>query len=322
VTEPDFDRLYARMKELLDTVEAEYPKVQVMMQIGSFDRYDSIYRNSNGTEFRKQGGYYEYELEFSAHDGDQTTGIDFCYAVMADLETPLIELGQARRHLEDVQNSLNPTPLTGKFTGTMILTPQCLENFISMTIGNYVSGGVILEGTSLWLDKIGEQVADERITVKADPFDERIVLGERNTGDGFRTEPVTIIEKGVLKSHILSLYVSNKTGRPVTKNGCGDLVMDLGEGTLEDLVKDVEKGLIVGGFSGGQPGINGEFSGVAKNSFLVENGKIVGAVSETMINGNLGEMLQHVRGLSRETGNNGTSVFPYMAVDGIVISGK
>ena len=95
-----------------------------------------------------------------------------------------------------------------------------------------------------------------------------------------------------------------------------------GISTLAELIASVDRGLILGGFSGGQPGTNGEFSGVAKNSFLIENGKIKGAVTETMVNGNLGEVVRNIRGISKELKCDGGSVVPYIAVDGIVISGK
>jgi PmbA protein len=70
------------------------------------------------------------------------------------------------------------------------------------------------------------------------------------------------------------------------------------------------------------PGANGEFSGVAKNSFLIERGKITGAVTETMVNGNLGEAFRRIKGVSKEVLCDGGSVVPWIAVDGIVISGK
>ena len=88
------------------------------------------------------------------------------------------------------------------------------------------------------------------------------------------------------------------------------------------MIEGTEKGLIIGGFSGGQPSINGDFSGVAKNSFLIENGKIVGAVSETMVNGNLIEMVKEIRAISKEYITDGSAVIPYVAVRGIVISSK
>lgn len=89
-----------------------------------------------------------------------------------------------------------------------------------------------------------------------------------------------------------------------------------------DMIKNIKKGIIVGRFSGGNPGPNGDFSGIAKNSFLIEDGEIKGAVSETMINGNLAEMLQNVVAVSKETIADGNCVLPYVAVDKIVISGK
>ena len=61
---------------------------------------------------------------------------------------------------------------------------------------------------------------------------------------------------------------------------------------------------------------------MAKNSFLIEDGEIKGAVSETMINGNLAELLNNLADISKETVEDGSSVLPYMAFDKVVISGK
>ena len=78
----------------------------------------------------------------------------------------------------------------------------------------------------------------------------------------------------------------------------------------------------MGGFSGGMPGPNGEFSGVAKNSFSIENGRIVGAVAETMVSGNLAELFANVSAVSRETVCDGASIFPWAACGGVTVSGK
>ncbi len=78
----------------------------------------------------------------------------------------------------------------------------------------------------------------------------------------------------------------------------------------------------MGGFSGGEPGANGEFSGVAKNSFYVENGEIKGAVMETMINGNLQDVFRNVTAVSKELVSDGRMAFPYLATEGVTISGN
>lgn len=322
VYEPDMGGFLDRVKEFLATVEKEYPKVKIMQAIGSFDRWNWFSRNTNGTEFEGIGGQYGFSCGISANDGEQTTGIDFFGFSLKDLNTPFIEMTNVRMHLENIQRSLDPQPVEGKFEGTVLLTPDCASQFINMTLYNYAGSSVIIDGTGLWLEKVGEKVVDERLTVTLDPFDERIIMGERGTQDGYRSETVKIIDKGVLKTHLLNLYAANKTGRPMMKNTGSDLVVEPGDKSFEELVKSIDKGLLLGGFSGGQPGANGEFSGVAKNSFLIENGKIKCAVTETMVNGNLGEALNHIHGISKELICDGGSVVPYIALDGIVISGK
>ena len=320
--EPDLDAFIERMKEFLETAGKEYPKVKIMSGIGSCDRLHTLYRNTNGTDFEVFSAQYRFSIEICASDGEKTTGLDYTGITVKTLDRPFIELGDLRERMENIQKSIDPQPLQGKFEGTLLMTPGCAEDFIMMTLENYISDSVIMNGTSLWIDKVGEQVADEKLTVSMKPYDGRIVAGERRTASGFRSEDVTLIEKGVLKAHWLSLYGANKTGRPVVKNTGSDLVVEGGDKTLAEIIASIDKGLMIGGFSGGHPGTNGEFSGVAKNSFLIENGKITGAVTETMVNGNLGEAFRHIRAISKEQVCNGGSVVPYIAADGIIISGK
>ena len=322
VQEADMDRFVARIREFLNTVAEKYPKVRIMMAIGSFDRWHWLSRNTNGTEFEGFGGQYSFSIEICATDGEKTTGLDYTGFSTADLSRPFIEAGDVKTHLENIQKSIDPETLTGKFTGPVIIAPGCVGEFLYMLLSNFAGSKGIMDGTSLWLDKIGQEVADEKLTVTLDPFDERIVNGERGTGDGFRSEKVTLIDKGILKAHMLNLYAANKTGRPVMKNTGFDLVVAPGNSSLAEMIASVDKGLLLGGFSGGEPGTNGEFSGVAKNSFLIENGAVKCAVTETMVNGNLAEIVKSIRGISGELCVDGGSVIPYIAVDGIVISGK
>ena len=56
-------------------------------------------------------------------------------------------------------------------------------------------------------------------------------------------------------------------------------------GLLDDMVADVEKGVLITRFSGGRPSDNGDFSGVAKNSYYIEDGEVKFPLSETMVSG-------------------------------------
>ena len=68
--------------------------------------------------------------------------------------------------------------------------------------------------------------------------------------------------------------------------------------------------------------VNGDFAGVAKNSFRIENGKIGPALSETMISGNLADMLKNIGGISAELVCSGSYALPWVVFRNVVISGS
>lgn len=320
--EPDIDLFFDRTRELMTDIRKRHPKILMEQMIVTHDKIHTVYRNTNGTEFEVYEGAYSVSLMFSAHEGDTTTSF-FSSGVYTDkLDRPFIELGSLEKDLSDTEAQLNTIPVEGKFDGIIVLTPASLGGFLGSAISNFASDSVILEKTSIWLDKMDKQVADSRITISMRPGDPRIVCGQRYTADGFRSEDYDLIKEGVLKSFLLSLYVANKSGFAPAKNTSFSIVIEGGDTAYTDMIKNIKKGLIIGRFSGGQPGTNGDFSGVAKNSFLVEDGQIKGAVSETMISGNLSELLNNLVAISRETVADGTFVLPYMAFDKVVISGK
>ena len=66
------------------------------------------------------------------------------------------------------------------------------------------------------------------------------------------------------------------------------------------MIKDIDKGILLCRFSGGSPSDNGDFSGVAKNSYYIENGEIKYPITETMVSGNANEMFNNLDNISKE----------------------
>jgi len=320
--EPDMDRFFERTRELMEHIKERHPLILVEQMIAYHVKERAVYMDTNGTEYNTESGSYTIDLAYSAHEGEKSSSFFGIQLVIDSLDKPFIELGSVDKDLGDVEKQIYTVPIEGKFQGVALFTPSCLGTMLYSMLENFAGDGNIINGTSLWKNSLGKKVADERITISMKPLDERILCGERFTGEGFVSEDYDVIKDGVLESFMLSLYVSNKTGYPRAKNSSFSVVMKEGDTPLEDIIKNIDRGIIVGRFSGGEPGNNGEFSGVAKNSFLIENGKITGAVSETMINGNLSDMMKNVFAISKETVCDGTSVLPYAAFGGIVISGK
>lgn len=321
VYNPDMELLFDRSYELAEHIKSEYKNVLLNSLIVSHNKRHMAYVNTNGTFCEEYIGSYSIGIEISGHEGDKTTSAIYAGFDTDKLDKPFIEMANIREKLQIASKQLDVQPMEGKFTGTMILSPSCAGYFMYF-VTSLASGSAILEKTSIWLNMLEKQVADSRISICIDPEDKRIVCGETLTFDGFKSEPYDFIKNGQLKNFIIDYYISKKTGYNRSKNGQLNFIIQPGTQSLDEIIKNVKNGILVDSFSGGQPGINGDFSGVAKNSFLIENGKIKGALSETMVNGNIAEMLNHLSGISTETVCTGGDVLPYMAFDGIIISGK
>ena len=320
---PDTEKLFFRVKELVDDIKTRHPKINIELMVVKHVSSKGVYMSTTDNCYFSESGKYVAELMYSAHDGDKLTSFFGSDVTLTDLEKPFIDCAFIERELTDVENQLDSAPTSGKFQGTVIFTPGCLVSTVFGNVcGNFASDTALLEGTSIWKDKLNQRVADERINVSFKPSDERIVNGELYTGEGFISEDFDFIKDGVLKSFRLSQYVANKTGNERAKNTSFAIVIENGETPLEEMIKSIKKGIIVGRFSGGSPGANGEISGVAKNGFMIEDGRITKALAETMISGNLADMLNNVVAISKETLVDGTVVAPYMAFDGITVSGK
>ena len=319
---PDTDRLFERCRELMEDVRTRFPKIIMEQMIVAHKEITRVRANSYGVLFSTHQGQYEVMLMFSAHDGDKASSFVGSGVVTDSLDKPFLELGSIEKDLADVEKQIETTSVSGKFEGTMVLMPGCVGELFYSLLSDFAGEMGLLSGTSPWKDKLGEMVADERFTLSLAPLDERIVCGPRTTGEGFRAEDFDVIKDGKLNAFVLGLYASNKLKLPRGKNDSMNVIVAPGDRSIDEIIASVDKGILVGRFSGGRPASNGDFSGVAKNSFLIENGKIGPALSETMISGNLADMLLHLRGISSEQVADGMSVLPYMAFDGITISGK
>ncbi len=319
---PDLEKLFFRCSELMTYIKENHPLVLMEQIIVSHKEISSVHANTNGVLFSEHCGYYSVSLMFSGHEGDASSSFFGSGFIAEDLDSPFCEMASVKKDLLDIEKQIYTETVDDKFVGTMILTPACFNEYISYALDNFVSESSLLEGTSPWKDMLGKQVADPAITVSACPLDVRVVCGEMVTSDGFPAKNYDIIKNGVLNSFMISLYVSNKLGIKRAPNLSQNIIVANGDKSIDEILASVKKGIIVSRFSGGRPSSNGDFSGVAKNSFLVEDGKITKALSETMISGNLADMLNSLVAISKETVCDGMTVMPYAAFFGITVSGK
>ena len=319
----DTEVLFTRTKELMQDISERHPKILMEQMITEHNVGRSVYMNSGGVVYSTEAGSYNFSLMYSAHEGEKGSSFFGSDVELASLDRPVIECAMIDRELSDVEKQIETSPLEGKFTGTAVLAPGAFTEIVLDTIlSNFVSDSSLIDGTSIWKDKLGERVADPSLTVSLTPGAAHVVSGQHYTGEGFPAEDYDLIREGVLNSFSLSQYGANKTGGKRAGNSSGNLTVRPGEKSLDEIIKGIDKGILVMRFSGGSPAPSGEFSGVAKNSFLIENGKVTVPLSEALISGCVPAMLNSIRAISSEVLQDGSVSIPYAAFDGVTISGK
>ncbi len=319
--ECDKDKFFDRINELCEDIRVKHPKIIVEQMIGRHNKKTSVYANSNGSRFFCNRGSYGIDLMYSAHKGEESTSFFSDGFITDTLDKRFIDMCEVDKNLSSVENQLGAMPLTEKFTGAMVLTPSALGGFIYDLYERFLSGSAVLSRSSPWLDCIGKRVVDERITLSALPNGQAVTPSPYSM-DGYLNENCAFIENGVLKSLSLSDYVAKKCGYERAKSSFSSVALSGGELSIEDIISKIDRGIIVGRFSGGETSANGDFAGVAKNSFLIEYGKITVPLTETMISGNLSEIFNSVINISSDIVFDGDSSMPYMAVGGVTVSGK
>jgi PmbA protein len=321
--EVDLEMLHFRLEELVKDTAKRFPKI-ILNEINAvFESGSRVHMNTNGVEMEEFYHHYEVMIEFSARDKDTSSSVSSYSIATENLDQPFLEIGNLAQVFKQTEGSIYPKPLEGKFEGTILLMPNVLHKILSSLQGLLLSDGPLINGTSQWKNALGKEVAAPAFTLSCDYSDRVLVSsGSIITHDGYRVEDLTVIDHGVLKSFLVSRFGSRKTGIPRSKNYGGYFVVEPGDQSLEDIISSIDKGILMGALSGNQPDSSGEVTGVAKTSFLIENGKIKGAINETMISCNLLDMLKNIRAISREQICSGHYKLPYIAFDGVVISEK
>lgn len=319
---PDLDLMYQQLTDLLADTRQDFPKIS-FDSIGVEHNYsEKLYANTNGVRLSDAQGLYQLSNMFMAKEGDKASSFNYFATVYEDPSDRVIESDRVRRVLADTQCQIETEQFEGSFAGDLVIMPACLQDFLYFVGDTYLQDGALISGTSPWKEKLGEQVASSLVNFSLVAEHPELPAASNLSGDGYVAENMPLIEGGVLKNFSLSRYGAAKTGLERSANSGGTMVFGNGDTPLEDLIAGVEKGILLGRFSGGQPSPAGDLSGVAKNSFLIENGKVTKPLSEVMVAGNLGDMLRDTVAVSQEQENSGYWLLPWIRVKGVTISGK
>ncbi len=218
----------------------------------------------------------------------------------------------------------------------IVFAPEVARSLIG-SVFEAASGDSIWRHASFLAGRLGETIAASNLTI----IDDNLMMLPTGVG-GFGTSPfdgeglpsrrTVVVENGVLRNYLLNTYTARKLGMRSTHNasrglagtpgiGCGNLYLEPGSITPEQIIGDVAAGLYVTGLMGfGTNIVTGDYSRGA-TGLWIENGQLTHAVEEITIAGNLGEMLRNVTAIGNDLVFRGSVAAPTLRIDGMTIAG-
>ncbi|OKH23156.1 TldD/PmbA family protein [Chroogloeocystis siderophila] len=200
------------------------------------------------------------------------------------------------------------------------------------TLQAALNGKRVLEKASPWSDRIGKPVISPVLTLYQDPeagpyscpFDD----------EGTPTQRVVFIQNGILQH----FYCDRTTGRQLNISSTGNgfrpglgsyptpgmfnLLIQPGSGSLLDLIRKLDDGIIVDQMLGGGGSISGDFSINVDLGYRVKHGQVLGRVKDTMVAGNVYTALKQLVALGGDADWNGSCYTPSVVVEGLSTTGR
>ncbi|MEN8202095.1 MAG: TldD/PmbA family protein [Bacteroidota bacterium] len=221
------------------------------------------------------------------------------------LQRALDRLGQ-----EKIESGKMPMIVENKMAG-MVLQPLI----------SALNGSAIQQKQSFLIDRIGEKIGSGLLTLTDDPF---IVSGRGSRlfdNEGMATRKRTVIVKGVLLTYFIDTYYGKKLEMEPTSGSTTNLVFEPGTKDLAGLLADIDRGILVTGFNGGNNNqVTGDFS-YGIEGFLVEKGKLSKAIAEMNITGNFKQLFKNLVATGNDADLSRSWRVPSLVFDNVDFSG-
>jgi PmbA protein len=271
---------------------------------------DKRIHNSDGTSVSTYTFCHGYANTHDFSGVIESSRHSVCCSLLAEVDGSMqrdYAYTTARKH-EDMMDGDDLAALAAKRTVERLSPRQIETQKTPVIFSSRVSSGLIgafiqaVSGSSLYrkqtflLDSLGQAIFPENIHIFEEPHRLGGLGSSPFDGEGIITRPNVFIKDGVLQQYVLGSYSARKMGLQTTANSSGvhNLTVSPTAGDLDDLLKKMDKGLLITELMGqGVNGITGDYSRGA-SGFWVEDGKIQYPVDGVTVAGNLKDMFQQI----------------------------
>jgi PmbA protein len=170
----------------------------------------------------------------------------------------------------------------------------------------------VLEGASPIGNKLGETIFDKNLTICDNPMIPYNTASRPCDDEAVPCQITPLITKGVVSNFLYDLQTAARAKTKSTGNGQrqGGLptpsphafMITPGIVSFDDMVKNIDEGIIVEQLLGAGQGnmLGGDFSGNVLLGYKIEKGEIVGRVKDTMISGNIYQLLKNITAIGSD----------------------
>jgi len=226
---------------------------------------------------------------------------------------PILKTGEITKVvLEQLELAKNQASAPTKSL-PVIFTPHGVAGALVMPLMAAFNGKTVLEGASPIGSKLGQRVFDEQLCLYDNPTLAYCPASRPCDEEGVPSQCTALIEQGVVANFLYDLQTAALAHTRSTGNGHRSrggqpapspsaFIITPGNTTLKDMVSDIKEGLVVEQLMGAEQGniLGGDFSGNVLLGYKVENGKIVGRVKDTMVSGNIYQLLKQITAIGSE----------------------
>ena len=285
--------------------------------------------NSNGVSWAEPESLFVYYALATARDGEEVSNMDYQFDATRRADAIDVE-PITRRACENALGSLGAKKGIS-FNGQVVLSPNAAQSLFASLILFQANAKNVLRGMSCWKDMLGNAIASDLISVVDDGLLPNGVGTASFDREGVAHKRLRLIESGRLTSFMHNSYTATALGMENTGHATGSArsVPGIGPSNFEilpgdkskdKLIAEIQKGVLVTRFSGRADPVSGDFSGVAKGGYLIENGHVSRPIRGTLIAGNAFNALKTLSGVSREQERVFSLTLPYLRLEGISVT--
>ncbi|MFA4887550.1 MAG: TldD/PmbA family protein, partial [Candidatus Nanoarchaeia archaeon] len=259
-------------------------------------------------------------------------------------------MGQAEVLTEECVKMANKL-LTAKYVkggNVPVLIDQKLGGvFAHEAVGHGCEADCVLQESSVFKEKLGKKVANEKLTLIDDGTKEGFYGWVPLDDEGVEGQKTMLIEDGVLKNFLHSRETATRMKMLPTGNGRAESLgnpviprmrctyIEKGNDKFEDMLKEIKDGYYLKGTLGGEVNPStGEFLFNAQYGYKVKNGEIKEMVKAVSLGGSILEILPKIKMIGKDLdfsqgtcGKGGQSVpvsdgAPHMLIEKAKVGGK